>query len=146
MPFFMNCQSIYRDSRIKAVPMNKLSPMSTHGDGREQWKTLPTMKSEGMYYPIHVCKVDEKLWYNQVMRIAPELQALQRQPIVNEDGLIWGVKMGCNRFLTAEMLEYDSIDCIIHPTLDLCVQWARYFQHIDPLHNDNPEPFQGKFF
>ena len=135
----MNCQSIYRDSRIQTVPLSKLSPMTLHKDGREQWKTLPTMKEQGMWYPIHVCKVDERLW------VAQAISGISRKPIINEDGMIWGVKMGCNRFVTAEMLNYTTIDCIIHPTLDLCVQWARYFQHVDPLHNDNPEPFEGKF-
>ena len=140
MPFFMHCQSLYRDSRIQEVELAKLSSLFAHSNERFMWKVLPTMRDQGMYYPLAVCKIDEKLFNNQYTgNIQPNI-------VVNEDGLIWAIKMGSNRYDAALHLGYKSIDIIIYPTLNDCVTWDRYFQYENPLFNKNPAPYEGKFY
>jgi len=139
VPFFMHCQSLYRDSRIQEVPLEKLSSLFLHPNERFKWKVLPTMRDQGMYYPLAVCKITEDLFAKQFWG------SPKQDPTVNEDGLVWAIKMGSNRYDAAMHLGYTSIDVIVHPNLNDCVTWDRYFQYINPLFNKDPEPYRGKF-
>ena len=142
----MHLKSLWTDSRIQPVELDKLTPSSVHGDGRHQTKVIPTLKTQGLYYPLSCIKFTQSEWINRVVHGTNKISASRLpEPTFNSDGLIWVVKMGCNRYQAALELGYTSIDCIFFNNTDDCVKIDRWYTQCDPLHHINCEPYTGKF-
>ena len=142
----MNLKSIWTDPRIISVDLNKLTPSTVHGDDRHQTKILPTLLTQGLFYPLLCTKFTLSDWNTRVVNGTNKLSASRLpEPVINSDGLIWVVKMGCNRYRAAAELGYSQIDCMFFNNTDDCVKWARWFEQCDPLHHTNCEPYAGKF-
>lgn len=140
----MHLQSIYRDDRIQEFELSKLTPMDLHRD--ERWKTrdLPRISEHGLWYPIMLYKVTEDWWNNSFSSWRPK-GCYYVNPIVNEDDMIWAIKMGSNRFQCARHLGYTSIDAIMFDNSDDCVKLGAWFRDCDPLNNKNARPYQGLY-
>jgi len=55
--------------------------------------------------------------------------------IIADDGQVWTIKAGTNRFQTARDLGYDSIDGIMCANSDECAKLTMWFKECDPLRN-----------
>jgi hypothetical protein len=142
----MHLKSNWTDTRIIPVELNKLTPSSVHGDGRHLTKVIPTLQTQGLYYPLLCIKFTESEWIKRVVKGTNKISASRLpEPMINSDGLIWVIKMGCNRYQAALELGYQSIDCIFFMNTDDCVKLDRWYTQCDPLHNTNCEPYAGKF-
>ena len=137
-------ESKYRDPRIEAFELSKLTPMDLHNDARWQTRDLPSILSNGLYYPLMLYKVDPAWWHGPFTRWRPKDQEYV-DPIVNEDGMIWAIKMGSNRYQCAAYLGYTSIDAIMFNNSNDCVKLAVWFRECDPLNNSNAPTYTGAF-
>jgi hypothetical protein len=141
----MELHSIYRDNRIVHIELSKLSPMDLHRDQRFKIKVVPTMQTQGLHYPLSCVKFTPAQWDRQMRNHNEAHRLYQRPGIVNDDGVVWAVKMGCNRFEAAEYLGYTSIDVIFFQHTDTAVQWARWFEQCDPVNKPGCEEFSAKW-
>lgn len=132
--------STWRDPRIQPYELAKLTPMSLHSD--ERWKTrdLPRIEKDGLWYPIALYKVTLDWWNTKFVKWRP-LSCRYVDPIVNEDGFIWAIKVGSNRYQCAEYLGYSAIDAIMFSHSDDCAKFAIWIQETDPL--NTAAPYQG---
>ncbi len=132
----MHLSSIWRDPRITAVPLSCLSPTTVHADYKHRTTVLPQIVNHGLWYPLNCVKFSQDHWQRRVIYGLPPASALRLpKPVINEDGFIWAIKMGCNRYQAARELGYHSIDCIFFDHTDDAVKVARWHQQCDPLHN-----------
>jgi hypothetical protein len=140
----MHLTSLYRDPRIQEFALSKLTPMDLHLD--ERWKTrdLPRVAEQGLWYPIMLYKVTPDWWHGPFSRWRPR-GCYYVDPVVNEDGMIWAIKMGSNRYQCACHLGYTSIDAIMFDHSDDCVKLGAWFRDCDPLNNSNARPYQGLY-
>jgi hypothetical protein len=142
----MHLKSIWTDPRIETVELTWLTPSSVHGDNRHKTKILPTLLTQGLFYPLLCIKFTPGQWQQRVVQGTNKTSASRLpKPRINADGLVWVVKMGCNRYQAALEQNYTQIDCIFFNHTDDCVKMARWFEQCDPLHNTNCEPYSGKF-
>ena len=95
----MELRSIYRDNRIVHIELSKLSPMDLHRDQRYLTKVVPTMQTQGLLYPLSCVKFTPAQWDRQMRNHNEAHRLYQRQGIVNDDGFVWAVKMGCYAML-----------------------------------------------
>ena len=137
-------QSKYQDPRIKSFELSKLTPMDLHNDARWLSRDLPSIISNGLYYPLMLYKVDPLWWHGPFTRWRPKDQKYV-DPLVNEDGMIWAVKMGSNRYQCAVYLGYNSIDAIMFDNSDDCVKLAVWFRECDPLNNKDAPAYSGAY-
>ncbi len=54
-------------------------------------------------------------------------------PIVNDDGMIWGVYMGTNRLTCVKFMSYTSVDCIECAGQAQLIELGIYLRDKDPL-------------
>lgn len=134
----------WEDPRKEPYLLNKLTPMDIHADDRYLTRDLPRIKEHGLWYPILVYRIDPNWWHGPYSKWRPK-HLFHPDPVVNEDGYIWGVKMGSNRYQCATHMNYDSIDAIMCEDADECVKIGRWFAQCDPLHNPNAPPYMGLF-
>ena len=132
-----NLMSRWRgDARIKAFPISKITPIYLQPDDRYLWRDLPSIKERGMDYPILLYKTAPQWWAEKYDTwINPSVKA--SMPIIADDGQVWTIKAGTNRFQTARDLGYDSIDGIMCANSDECAKLTMWFKECDPL--SNPE-------
>jgi hypothetical protein len=137
-------QAKYRDPRIQSYELAKLTPMDLHSD--ERWKTrdLPSIQLNGLWYPIMLYKVPLDWWNGAFTKWRPKTNRYI-DPIVNEDNMIWAIKMGSNRYQCAVHLGYDKIDAIMFNNVNDCVKLAVWFRECDPLNNNNAPPYTGAY-
>ena len=145
-PFLMtsHLQSIYRDPRIRPVKLANLTPMDMHADDRWKTRDLPSIQANGLWYPIIIFRVIPTWWVKSYMRWRPKSNKYI-DPIINEDGMIWAVKMGSNRYQCAIHLGYEIIDAIIFDDQKDCLRLGAWFRDCDPLNNKNASPYTGAF-
>ena len=134
--------SIWRDPRIEPFELNKLSPMGLHTDDRYLTRDLPSIQREGLWYPIMLCRIDPKLWMREYAP-HPDGGTYLLPPVINDDGWIWAVKMGANRWQAAKHLGYDTIDAIMFKHTNDCVKLTIWHRECDPLHNPDCAPYSG---
>ena len=129
---------------MRSFELSKLTPMDLHSD--ERWKTrdLTSIRDNGMYYPIMLYKVTLDWWNNTFAGWRPKMQEYV-DPRVNDDSMIWAIKMGSNRYQCAVYLGYDSIDSIMFDNPNDCVKLAVWFRECDPLNNKDAPPYTGAF-
>jgi hypothetical protein len=139
-----NLRSKWQDNRVRSFELSKLTPMDLHSD--ERWKTrdLTSIRDNGMYYPIMLYKVTLDWWNDTFAGWRPKAQKYV-DPIVNEDGMIWVIKMGSNRYQCASHLGYNCIDGIMFDNPNDCVKLAVWFRECDPLNNKNAPPYSGAY-
>ena len=140
----MHLQSKWRDPRIQPFLLSKLTPMDLHKDERWLTRDLPRIERDGLWYPIMLYRVTEEWWNGGFKNWRPK-SSHYVDPIVNEDGLVWAIKMGSNRYQCAKHLGYESIDAIMFDHSDDCVKLAAWHRDCDPLNNVNAQPYQGLF-
>lgn len=140
----MHLQSKWRDPRIKPFLLSKLTPMDLHNDERWLTRDLPRIERNGLWYPIMLYKVTPDWWNTKFVSWRPK-GCYYIDPIVNEDEMIWAIKMGSNRYQCAQHLGYESIDAIMFDHSDDCVKLAVWHRDCDPLNNTNAQPYQGLF-
>lgn len=140
----MHLISQYRDPRIKQYELKKLTPMDLHSDNRWQIRDLPSVITNGLWYPIALYKVTPEWWNGPFTKWRPKVNNYI-DPVVNEDGLIWAVKMGSNRYQCAVHLGYDTIDAIMFDHPDDCVKLTVWFRECDPLNNKNAPAYTGAY-
>jgi hypothetical protein len=118
--------------------------MDLHKD--ERWKTrdLPKIKEHGLWYPIMLYKISPYWWHNTYSRWRPKACEHAR-PVINEDGMIWAIKMGSNRYQCAVYLGYDTIDAIMFNNSDDCVKLAVWHRECDPLNNKDAPVYSGAY-
>lgn len=133
----MHMNSIWRDDRIHSVDLDRLSPMSYHPDERWRTRDLPRMHKDGMWYPLLYYKVTFEWWDKKFRNWFGGTPAWPyiNPPTVNNDGYIWALKIGCNRYLCLKHMGYTSADCIIFSDVNELIQTAIYYREQDPLHN-----------
>jgi hypothetical protein len=114
--------------------MNELTLSDVHLDDRYLWKTLPSMKTEGMDYPLLCWIMDAEHW-DRFCFHTPDYM-LDRLPPPNLVGdTILLIKGGNNRYQAARDLGYLSIDCMLFDDQLDSIKWTRYLLQCDPLRN-----------
>lgn len=136
--------SKWRDSRISAVDLDKLTPMDLHLDNRYLTRDLPRIQTDGLWYPLLVYRVDP-VWWNNIWVKHRSAQCRYLHPVVNSDNTVWAVKMGSNRYQTALALGYTAVDVIICEDANQCVKLGKWFAQCDPLNNNNSLPYMDLF-
>lgn len=134
--------SQWRDPRIDIFPLDKLTPMCLHDDGRYLTRDVPRIASQGLWYPILLYKVSSS-WWSEHFAPYPNGGCNLLPPVIDEDGMIWAVKMGSNRWEAARHLGYDTIDAIMFDHSDDCVKLGVWHRECDPLHNTDCHPYTG---
>lgn len=131
----LNCA--WQDPRIESFPLSKLTPMDLHND--ERWKTrdLPRIKRDGLWYPIMLYKVTLDWWHNKFTKWRPH-ECHYVDPTVNEDEMIWAIKVGSNRYQVAQHLGYDAISGIMCDHSDDCAKLGIWMRDADPLNTNIP--------
>jgi hypothetical protein len=140
----MHLQSQWRDPRINSYNLSKLTPMDLHKDERWRTRDLPRIQQHGLWYPLALYKICPYWWHNTYSRWRPA-DCCHVSPIINEDGMIWAVKMGSNRYQCAVHLGYETIDAIMFDNSDDCVKLTVWFRECDPLNNKNAPAYTGAY-
>lgn len=130
-----NLMSRWRgDDRILPFPLHKITPIYLQPDDRYLWRELPSIKAGGMDYPILLYKTTPQWWEEKYDTwVHPSVKA--SIPIVADDGQVWTIKAGTNRFQAAKDLGYDSLDGIMCENSDECAKLTIWFKECDPLRN-----------
>ena len=136
--------SKWQDSRITTVELAQLTPMDLHLDDRYLTRDLPRIQQDGLWYPLLVYHADF-IWWNTVWKKHRSAQCRYVDPVVNNDGTVWAVKMGSNRYQTAVHLGYDAVDVIVCKDADECVKIGKWFAQCDPLNNKNSLPYMDLY-
>jgi len=128
-------QCLYREHPdIKPVHLGKLSLSSYHMDHRWQWRDLPSIKMDGMKYPILYDRVTPEWWENTFTGCFSYKDDwdIINPPNIHIDGYIYLVRIGNNRVKVAEHLCYDHIDGIYFPVLKDLIEYNQFLK-TDPL-------------
>jgi len=118
--------------------------MDVHADGRYLTRDLPRIQQLGLWYPLLIYKADP-VWWREIYQPRQGKTVLPATPTVNDDGCIWAVKMGSNRYQCALALEYDAVDAIMCEDANQAVRLGRWYAQCDPLNNPNALPYMGLF-
>lgn len=140
----MHLKSKWRDPRIRRYKLSKLTPMDLHDDERWLTRDLPNIEKNGLWYPIMLYRVHPSWWETHYSKWRSK-NCFINEPIINADGYIWAVKMGCNRYQCAVHLGYNTIDAIMFDNSDDCVKLAVWHRECDPLNNKNAPPYTGAY-
>ena len=134
-----HCKSLWQDHPgIHSVELSKLSPMSWHADNRWYWRDMPRIIDDGLWYPILYYKCTPKWWNTsyQKRKGSHEMWEHINPPVINEDGMIWGVYMGTNRLQCLRFMSYTSVDCIDCKNQGALIELGLYLRDKDPLHGN----------
>lgn len=134
----------WSDDRIISVELNKLTPMDLHRDNRYLTRDLPRIKKDGLWYPLLVYRADPD-WWNNTWVNHRSVQCTYIDPRIANDGFIWAIKMGSNRYQTAMHLGYNAIDIILCDDANECVKLGKWFAQCNPLNNINSLPYMGLY-
>lgn len=137
-------KSQWRDPRIQPYKISQLTPMDLHKDNRWKTRDLPSIQNNGLWYPIMLYPVTLDWWNNSFVRWRP-INCFYEDPIVNNDNMIWAIKMGSNRFQCARYLGYEFIDAIMFDNPTDCVKLSVWHRECDPLNNLYAVDYQGTF-
>ena len=137
----MHCSSKWRHPDIVSHQLDHLTLTSVHPDIRYHWKTTPSMKADGLHYPL-LCWEEEESFWSKFVRITNEEYLKMLPPPNPVDGKLILVKGGNNRLQSARELGYTSIDCLVFKEQRDAIVWTRYLQQCDPLVNPDL-PFLG---
>lgn len=137
-------QAKYRDSRIQPYELAKLTPMDLHSDERWRTRDLPRIIEQGLWYPLALYKVAPEWWNGPFTKWRPKNNRYV-DPVINEDGFIWAIKMGSNRYQCAVHLGYNTIDAIMFDNANDCVKLTVWFRECDPLNNKNAPAYTGAY-
>jgi len=135
--------SKWKDSRIIAVSLDKLTPMDLHLDDRYLTRDLPRISTDGLWYPLLVYYADPN-WWNNTWSKHRSVSCRYVDPKI-EDGKILAVKMGSNRYQCAVHLGYDFIDVLVCKDANECVKIGKWFAQCDPLNNKSSLPYMGLY-
>ena len=136
--------SIWKDSRIISAELDKLTPMDLHHDNRYLTRDLQRIQTDGLWYPLLVYRADP-LWWNSTWSKHRSAYCRYVDPVINDDGSVWAVKMGSNRYQCALALEYTAVDVIICKDANECVKIGKWFAQCDPLNNTHSLPYMDLF-
>lgn len=139
-----NLKAKWRDKRIKRYKLSTLTPMDMHNDERWQTRDLPRIERDGLWYPILLYRVHPNWWQNYYTKWRSK-DCHYIDPIVNKDGYIWAIKIGCNRYQCALHLGYETIDAIMFDNSDECIKLGIWLRECDPLNNKAAPPYTGAY-
>jgi len=122
----------WQDPSVETFELRKLTPMDLHKDERWKSRDLPRITRDGLWYPILVYKITLDWWENKFTKWR-SLDCWYMDPIVNEDNMIWAIKVGSNRYQVAEHLGYDSIEGIMCDNSDEAAKLGIWMRDADPL-------------
>lgn len=132
-----HCNAAYQDiGGIHSVELHKLSPMTWKDDNRWYWRDLPRIMDDGLWYPLLYFKVTAQWWnggFASVKSAYPSWEKIN-PPVINEDGMIWALKMGTNRLQALKFMGYESVDCVCFSDSDKLIAAGLRFREEDPLH------------
>lgn len=119
------------------MELSRLSPMSYHVDDRWRTRDLPRVQQDGLWYPLLYYKVTWDWWTEKFASwfSANSGWPYINPPTVNEDGYIWALKLGCNRYRVLKYMGYTSADAILFDNSNDLVKLGFYLRDKDPLHN-----------
>ena len=131
-----HCSAKYQDMEdIHSVPLEKFSPMTWKDDNRWYWRDMPRIIDNGLWYPLLYYKVTPEWWnggfeeqkgaYSSWEKINP--------PTINEDGMIWALKMGTNRLQALKFMGYTSVDALCFKNSNDLVKIGIMFKEKDPV-------------
>jgi hypothetical protein len=130
-----HCSVLYRDlSGIHSVDVTKFTPMTWKDDNRWYWRDMPTIMDEGLWYPLLYYKVTLDWWngpFAEIKSVYPSWDHIN-PPIVNDDGMIWAVKMGTNRLTALKFMSYTSVDAICFPNSNELIKVGLYLRDENP--------------
>lgn len=135
--------SIWRDPRISPYNLKQLTPMDLHRDNRWKTRDLPSIQRDGLWYPIMLYKISPSWWYDVFLTHRADSVSYVEHPHINNDGMIWGVKAGSNRWQCAEYLGYDTIDAMMFEHSDDCAKMVIWHRECNPLNNPDCPPYTG---
>ena len=131
----MHIASKWRDQRINAMPLDYLTLTDVHLDDRYKWKTLPSMKTHGLNYPLVCFTANEKFYWDRFWKACPDFMKVRLPPPAIVNGIIYMIKGGNNRYQSANELGYTSIDCMIFEDQKDAIKWMKYLDQCDPLNH-----------
>lgn len=134
----------WKDTRISIISLEQLTPMDLHNDDRYLTRDLPSIQKHGLWYPILVYRADPR-WWNEKWVRHRSAQCRYVDPCINDDGFIWAIKMGSNRYQSALYLGYDAMSVIMCNDANECVKIGKWFAQCDPLNNTNSLPYMGLY-
>jgi hypothetical protein len=141
----MHLRSVWRSPDIKPVLLSKLTPTTVHADSKHRLTTTPHIQWWGLKYPLCCVRMTESEWYRRIVHpLNSDARTRLPKPLINPDGYIWAIKMGCNRYQSAIDLRYKSIDVLFFLHTDDAIKMARWHQQCDPLNNPHL-PYLGLF-
>jgi hypothetical protein len=136
----------WREQRPTPIALNQLTPTVVHANFRHREKTTPSIQKESLWYPLCCIKITLEYWEKFILGNYTDIYKKNLLPaVVNSDGQVWAIKVGCNRYFSALELGFTHVDCVFFPSSDLAVKMARWYQQCDPVHNPACAPYSGKF-
>ena len=132
-----HASSLWQDHPgIHPIKLNKLSPMSHHFDDRWRLRDLPRFEPQGLWYPLLYYKVTPEWWntkFKSWFGAQPAWPHINPHT-VNEDNMIWALKLGSNRLQVLHHLCYTSADAICFDDVNDLIKLGFYLRDEDPLH------------
>lgn len=138
-----NLQSRFRDTRIQPYELSKLTMMDCQKDERWRTRDLPRVEAHGLWYPIMLYPVTPEWWHGPYKKWRNTTDLIHEEPVINEDGMIWAIKVGNNRYQCAVHLGYTSIDAIMFDNCHDCIKLGIWLRDCDPLNNSNAPAYTG---
>lgn len=133
-----HCSSTYQEiPGIHSVDLKKLSPMTWKSDNRWYWRDMPTIIDNGLWYPLLYYKVTPEWWHGGFAGVKQYTAMWEhiKSPVVNEDGLIWALKMGTNRLQALKFMGFTSVDAVCFANANDLINAGVHFRDEDPLHH-----------
>ena len=132
-----HCSALYQDiTDTHIVELAKLSPMTWKDDNRWYWRDLPRIMGDGLWYPLLYYKVTPEWWNGGFANTKSAFPSWQKinPPVINDDGMIWALKMGTNRLQALKFMGYTHCDAICFDNSDDLIRIGLWFREEDPLH------------
>ena len=133
-----HCSSLWRDERIRGVSLNKLSPMGWHSDNRWYWRDLPRIIDHGLWYPMIYFKITPEWWNTSYFKRKGSHPMWEHinPPVINDDGMIWGIYIGTNRYRCLKFMGDKSVDCIECKNQSEAIELGSYLKEKGQFYND----------
>jgi hypothetical protein len=129
----MHCSSTYQSPQVHKVLLKDLQPMVYHMDHRWKTRDLPSIKKWGLWLPLLYYKVTLEWWNTNYFsnKGAYDYWELINPPVVNEDNMIWAVKIGSNRLQSLRHLLYTSVDAIVFEDANSLIKYHNKLKEVN---------------
>jgi hypothetical protein len=129
----MHLKSMWRTSAIKIADVHKLTLVDKNIN-QNCTEIFESIKANNMFYPIIIVKFGPETWRQEHHDDCTYK--------IYEDNAVWGVVGGRSRLAFAIDNKYDTIDCMILPTIKDAKNMDDWLRICDPYHNKSCPPLR----